>query len=75
MDPVHPEIKESTICADDGDTRSGCPGDSGGPLIVKGKNASFDVLVGVHRIYVVYLQVFLTLLVISHQSIAEFHQP
>jgi len=46
--PIYPEITDDTICADDGDTSSGCPADSGGPLIVKGKDASTDLLVGVH---------------------------
>jgi secreted trypsin-like serine protease len=47
-EPIYPEITRDTLCADDGDTSSGCPADSGGPLIVKGKDASTDLLVGVH---------------------------
>lgn len=41
------EITDSSMCVDDGDTSSGCQGDSGAPLIVKGKNASSDLLVAV----------------------------
>lgn len=40
-------ITENVICAEGGNTDDSCQGDSGGPLIIKGENASTDVLVGV----------------------------
>jgi secreted trypsin-like serine protease len=40
-------ITENTICAEGGSKDDSCQGDSGGPLIIKGENASTDVLVGV----------------------------
>jgi secreted trypsin-like serine protease len=41
------KITENVICAEGGSTNDSCQGDSGGPLIIKGENASMDVLVGV----------------------------
>ena len=73
--PIYPEITDDTICADDGDTSSGCPADSGGPLIVKGKDGSTDLLVVVHsggfdlcRLP----ETFRILLPFSHQSMQSF---
>jgi secreted trypsin-like serine protease len=43
----HYEITENTICAEGGSKDDSCQGDSGGPLIIRGENASMDVLVGV----------------------------
>jgi trypsin len=40
-------ITEKVICAEGGDTNDSCGGDSGGPLIIKGENASADILVGI----------------------------
>jgi secreted trypsin-like serine protease len=57
---------------------SGCPADSRGPLIVKGKDGSTDLLVVVHsggfdlcRLP----EIFLILLSVSHQSMQEFPLP
>lgn len=40
-------ITENVICAEGGNRNDTCTGDSGGPLIIKGENASADILVGV----------------------------
>jgi hypothetical protein len=40
-------ITENVVCAEGGDTNDACQDDSGGPLIIKGSNASEDILVGV----------------------------
>jgi trypsin len=41
------DITENMICAEGGSSFDACQGDSGGPLIVRGEDASNDVLVGV----------------------------
>lgn len=40
-------ITDNVICAEGGSRNDSCTGDSGGPLIIKGENASADILVGV----------------------------
>ena len=40
-------VTENSICAEDGGKSAFCNGDSGGPLIIKGDDASTDLLVGV----------------------------
>jgi trypsin len=39
-------ISGSMMCATGGSQRDACQGDSGGPLIIKGQNATADILVG-----------------------------
>lgn len=40
-------VTKHSICAENGGKSAFCNGDSGGPLIIKGENASTDLLVGV----------------------------